>query len=245
MTHDILTIIWKEYNEFLHQRDSARTTLLMLLVPAVLIGVLFPLQTGASWVETPVSIISMAWLPLILVMNMISDAFAGERERHTIETLLATRLPDRAILFGKMIAAMGYALSMTVVVFLLGTATVNIVHGDGTFLFFPLRYIVVSAVVCFLMAWFMAGAGMLVAVRAKTVKQAHQILSFGFIALWFIPMILIQIFPKETVRAALEPLKAIGPRNVLIAAVSFFFVLDCVLTLLAVKRFKREKMIGE
>ncbi len=35
---------------------------------------------------------------------MITDSIAGERERQTLETLLASRLPDRAIVLGKIIA---------------------------------------------------------------------------------------------------------------------------------------------
>ena len=36
---------------------------------------------------------------------MIADGIPGERERHTLETLLASRLSDRSILLGKVMAA--------------------------------------------------------------------------------------------------------------------------------------------
>jgi ABC-2 type transport system permease protein len=48
--------------------------------------------------------IMSASLPLALSGVMIIDSFAGERERQTLETLLASRLPDQAILLGKVIA---------------------------------------------------------------------------------------------------------------------------------------------
>ena len=32
------------------------------------------------------------WFSLLLVINVVADSFAGERERHTLETLLASRL---------------------------------------------------------------------------------------------------------------------------------------------------------
>jgi ABC-2 type transport system permease protein len=50
-----------------------------------------------------VAILSAAF-PLALAGIMITDVLAGERERHTLETLLASRLPDRAIMLGKVIA---------------------------------------------------------------------------------------------------------------------------------------------
>ena len=68
-------------------------------------GVFLPLQNGASWVTSPITMVYWAWMPLMLVTGVIADSFAGERERHTLETLLASRLPDRAILLGKVAAA--------------------------------------------------------------------------------------------------------------------------------------------
>lgn len=47
----------------------------------------------------------LAGLPLVLSAIMIAESLAGERERRTLETLLASRLSERAILLRKMSAA--------------------------------------------------------------------------------------------------------------------------------------------
>ena len=45
----------------------------------------------------------------MMVSSLVADSFAGERERHTLETLLASRLPDRAILAGKLLVPVAVA----------------------------------------------------------------------------------------------------------------------------------------
>ena len=88
MMQDILTIVWKEYKEFVRQRGSLRGTVMVMVVPALILGVLFPFQTGRMWMESPLQLASWVWVPLLMVATMIADSFAGERERHTLETLL-------------------------------------------------------------------------------------------------------------------------------------------------------------
>src|SRR5438045_4186121 len=98
MATDLSTVIWKEWKEFLSQRS----TLLSMLVFLVIFAVLLPYQAGAGWVESPLGVVNLLFMPLFFVLTVIADAFAGERERHTLDTLLASRLSDRAILFGKL-----------------------------------------------------------------------------------------------------------------------------------------------
>ena len=55
-----------------------------------MLGIVTPLQMGSLWLTSP---LMLAYWPLLssgMVSTLIADAFAGERERHTLETLLAT-----------------------------------------------------------------------------------------------------------------------------------------------------------
>ena len=71
------------------------------------LGIFIALQIGPSWVTSEVALYWL-WLPLLQMTGMIAESIAGERERRTLETLLASRLDDRAILFGKLLAALAY-----------------------------------------------------------------------------------------------------------------------------------------
>ena len=135
MISDILTVIWKEAKEYTQQRGSSRGTALMIVVPLLILGIVMPLQFGKAWIQSPVSLIAWAWIPLLLAIQIIADSIAGERERHTLETLLASRLSDTAILLGKLFASMLYALVMTFLIIITGIITVNLRFFGGGIIF--------------------------------------------------------------------------------------------------------------
>jgi len=97
---DIGTIMWKEWREIFAGsgiQQGWRGLRLVLLVG--IISILLPLRQGASWVDSPLPIFFDAfYIPFALLITTAANAFAGERERHTLETLLASRLSDKAIL---------------------------------------------------------------------------------------------------------------------------------------------------
>ena len=124
MISDILTVLWKEVREFSQQRGSSRGTALMLGIPILILGIVMPLQFGKAWIESPISLIAWSWIPLFLAINVIADSIAGERERHTLETLLSSRLSDTSILFGKFFASMFYALFLTFLI----VVTLSLIH---------------------------------------------------------------------------------------------------------------------
>ena len=123
-TADVLAVASKEWRALLGQRGFRGKTGIVLFLAAF--GIILPLQAGRAWITSPSLAIAWSWVPMFLVSTVIADAFAGERERHTLETLLATRLSDNAILFGKIVAAIGYAGAMTLASLLLGEVAVNL-----------------------------------------------------------------------------------------------------------------------
>ena len=100
MIADIWTVIWKERKSLFRHRGSRLRAVFNLLIPVGLVAIYFPLGEGHNWVSSPVALFALI-IPMLLVGTTVPDAFAGERERHTLSTLLASRLPDRAVLFGK------------------------------------------------------------------------------------------------------------------------------------------------
>lgn len=94
MLADIYTVMWKEWKE-MYQGTSNASAVISLLMWAGISGIVFPLMTGTAWVSTPVPILFWSWLTLFLVSTMAAGSFAGERENHTLETLLASRLSYR------------------------------------------------------------------------------------------------------------------------------------------------------
>ncbi len=128
--NDIWTMIWKETKDSVLQ--GGRTALIRPLLVIGVLGILLPLRLGLQWLAlTPTVIVVVLYIPFIIIISFVGDAIAGERERHTLETLLASRMPDRAILLGKVIVMVGYAWGMALVGLLLGLVVANLSKGQG------------------------------------------------------------------------------------------------------------------
>ncbi|MFC1573961.1 ABC transporter permease [Candidatus Latescibacterota bacterium] len=238
-----MTVVWKEWREFLRQRGTIRGTISMLLIPSVILGVLFPWQTGRIWVESSLSLATWVFVPIFIVATMIADSFAGERERNTLETLLASRLSDSTILYGKIAAAMCHALVMTFIVVTLGLLTVNIFHGEGELILFSFRTLAGGITVCILVACFASSAGVLVSLRAATVRQAQQTLSIAIVFLAFMPGIIIQMLPSSIKLVIGTFIESTGTTRIIITAFIVFLFLDLFLLRVARRRFRRTKLI--
>ena len=98
-------------------RRSLRSLLTGVVAPALQDGLLSRADT-----------IMMLYVvfPCMLAASVCGDAFAGERERRTLETLLATPLSEFSILVGKLAAAVCFVLAVSGASFAAGLATVSI-----------------------------------------------------------------------------------------------------------------------
>jgi ABC-2 type transport system permease protein len=246
MIHDMLTVMWKEWKGLFRYQGSLRTVLLNLLVPVGMLGIFLPLQEGRGWVSSPLALIGAGLIPALLVGMKIPDSFAGERERHTLGTLLASRLPDRAILFGKVAAAVAYGWGMTIVVLLIGLVTVNVTHWEGHLLLYSPTIALAGVVLSLLVAVLMAGAGVLISLRSATVQGATQTLIFAILVL---PMVLQVAFMfalgagpegKALIRQILVTL---GSPQVVLTFFAALALVDVALLLAATARFQRARLI--
>jgi ABC-2 type transport system permease protein len=242
MMADIFTVAWKELREMLIQGDPRGRSKLSLLIVVAVFGVLIPLQNGRAWVDSPLSIIVWGWMPFLWVSGIVADSFAGERERHTLEALLATRLSDRAILFGKLLAALLYGFVLTWAILLVSLVTVNVAFGQGELLIFPLPLSLAALSFSILISGLAASIGVLVSLRAGSVRQAQQMMSIGMFVL-FIPFMLIQFIPANLLQSLGETLKRTDPALAAIWVTGGLLILDVVLIAIGMRLFQRSKLI--
>lgn len=242
MITDIFTIMWKEARELLMQRSGLRGGWIGLLVLIAVFGIMMPLQSGREWLIAPTTILLWAWVPFILVNSVVADSFAGERERHTLETLLASRLSDRAILLGKISAAIAYGWGVTLIGLLVALVTINIAFGEGELLIFPLQIGAAIVTLSFLVAWLAAGLGVLVSLRAASVRQAQQTLSLAFLFL-FIPLFLIPLLPESLRDTVSRAASGMDIQIVGIIVVALLLVVDLVLLATGMRLFNRARLI--
>ncbi len=232
---DIWTMMWKESKDVLFQ-GGWRSLIRPLFVIGIM-GIYLPLQFGSQWVDlTPIGMVLLLWIPFFVVISFIGDAIAGERERHTLETLLASRMPDRAILLGKVVATVLYAWGMGVLSLLLGLLLVDLFRTQGNWMFYPLDLFVDALVLILLASVLGTSAGVLISLRVATVRQAQQILSIGTIVFVFGVTFVLRAVPANV-------FSSLTYAQFLLIAMAFLVVLDAILLGLALVSFQRSRLI--
>jgi len=240
---DVFTVAWKEWRELLQLGGSHRGGRFSLVILIGVFGVFLPLQAGADWVQSPATVFYWGWVPLMLVGSAVADSFAGERERHTLETLLASRLPDSAILLGKMFAAVTYGWGLVLIMLVLSLVTVNLSARTGPLLMFPWRFAVGAPLLALLGSGLAATAGVLVSLRAPTVRQAAQTLNVGVLLLIFVPVLGMQALPDSLKAQMAARAMAIGVDGLLWVSAGLLALLDLSLLAVAFARFRRSRLV--
>jgi len=232
---DILTMVWKESKDVFFQ--GGWKSLIRPLFVVGIMGIYLPLQFGPQWVDlTPIGMVLLLWIPFFVIISFIGDVIAGERERHTLETLLASRMPDRVILLGKVVTTVLYAWGMGVFSLLLGLVLVDLFRTQGNWMFYPLDLFVDALVLILLASVLAASAGVLVSLKVATVRQVQQILSVGTIVFVFGITFALQAVPANVV-------SSLTYSQFLLIAMAVIAVLDAIFLGLSLVSFQRSRLI--
>lgn len=234
--NDIWTMIWKETKDSVLQ--GGRSALIRPLLAIGVLGILLPWRLGLQWLElTPVVVVFALYIPFIIITSFVGDAIAGERERHTLETLLASRMPDRAILLGKVIVTMGYAWGMTLIGLLLGLVAANLSKGQGSWEFYTHGDLFLEALALSLLTSLLAtSAGVLISLRAATVRQAQQTLALSTLGLVGGGVLVLKVVPANVISSFTYP-------QILLIVIAVLAVLDAILLGVTLVRFQRSRLI--
>jgi ABC-2 type transport system permease protein len=242
VTSDIFTVAWKEWLEFRDQLIRFKRGGLSAPIVLLMLGVITPLQMGPLWLTSP---LMLAYWPLLssgMVSTLIADAFAGERERHTLETLLATRLTDSSILLGKVLAAILYGLLFTFANILVGVMTLSIRHYGEGIQAPEASHIVYMLLLVTLACSTLAGIGVFISLRAATVRQAQQTLGIIMMVLFIGPVLLFQFLSGEGRASLATRLATLGTGRLVLWASAILLAASTTLILMAMVRFRRGKL---
>ncbi|MBP7757299.1 MAG: ABC transporter permease [Anaerolineaceae bacterium] len=243
MIADIITLVWKEWKEIFLQKSNLRGGILSLAIFIGISGIFLPLQAGREWLSSPLGLFIWLWFSVFMVLSMVTDAFAGERERHTLETLLASRLSDQAILLGKIAASVIYGWGMSIASILLGAVTVNIAFREGGFAFYQTQVWLGGVVFSLLGCLLMSTLGVLVSLKAPTARAAYQKLSSILLVLFLVPTLGMNLVPEETQIKIMTYLATVNLAQVMGVAAIILLVVDVGLFFAARSRFQREKLL--
>ncbi|HET9623402.1 MAG TPA: ABC transporter permease subunit [Kofleriaceae bacterium] len=179
---DAWTVTRKELAEVFGDPLARRGAVIQSLLLVIGLGILVPRTTAPLWLAgRPEAILLFLMLPSIVAGSISADAFAGERERRTLETLLATPLSDASIVFGKAAAAILSAFTTGLCALLLAIVTVNVkVHPPGVFV--PSAAIWAGVLIgSFASSCFTTAIAIAMSLRIPVARSVQQMASLMFV----------------------------------------------------------------
>ena len=234
---DLGAVMWKERRSILRFRGS-RSRLLLTMLSPLLLATFFPWQWGPEWVSQVPPLVLAFIVPAILVGLTVPDSFAGERERHTLQTLLASRLPDRAILWGKLAVSLLFGWGVTLCMMLLTLVVLNIAFWDGQLIMYTLPIGLGSLALSFLTAFLTGGLGVLLSLRSETAQEAAQKL----MGLILVPAILVQVVFFAFQERMGQVIESINGPQALLIVLGVMLALAVAIILLAMRSFRRSRL---
>jgi ABC-2 type transport system permease protein len=251
MFNEIKAVALKEWLEFINQRGSVKATVLNTLLILVVTAIVFPTNIKNNDSEVISWIFNWCFLPSMLVLGMIPDSFAGERERHTLPTLLASGLSDSAIVLGKISVVVIYAWAFAIFFRLIVIAKVIILSNSKDLTFYHWNFFIIGIVASLLIAILTASQGILVSLNAVSVKQAYldSFLRFFVFTLllslsFTIVLATIVFLVPEQIRNSLRIFVFSINSTMAISTMLFIFaVLDTLSIVYVLWRFQRSKLI--
>jgi len=172
-------------------------------------------------------------IPLMASSVIASDSFAGEKERKTIEALLATPISDGELFLGKTLVSFVPSMMVTVVSFLIYLTVVNMASFnvfDGRLLLPNLVWIMLVVGLAPTLALVSIGLTVMISARVKGFREAQQING-----LLMIPIL-------GLVFAQISGAAILGPAMV-VALIGIFAGLDIVVFSIGMRTFKREEIL--
>ncbi|HYI10669.1 MAG TPA: ATP-binding cassette domain-containing protein [Thermoanaerobaculia bacterium] len=239
---DILTIMRKEWSEMLSAAETgvSRRTATIAGIALLAIAAAFAASAGETLVQSPVTM-SVSMVAFLIVLAYVADSFAGERERHTLETLVASAIPDEALVLGKISAAVAYGWCAMMILMMVLLAGANFTAPGSMY---PLTSLAVAFLLVPLALLLFSVCGVWISLISPTVKAAQARVSVLFLGV-IVGMVLLQKFlPRDSLRQAAVLMKSeTGRMQMLLGQTIFLAALDLILVAFAMVRFRRSRMI--
>ena len=174
-------------------------------------------------------------IPLMASSVISSDSFAGEKERKTIEALLATPISDGELFFGKMLVSFIPSMIITIVSFVTYTLVFDIAtYGifNGMLLLPTIDWILLIFGLAPTVALASIGLTVMISAKVKGFREAQQIS-----VILLIPVLAL-VFGQASGALVFGSV-------VILALIGIFAVIDLVVFRVGVKLFRREEILSK
>jgi ABC-type Na+ efflux pump permease subunit len=173
-------------------------------------------------------------IPLMASSVISSDSFAGEKERKTIEALLATPISDGELFLGKMLVSFIPSMIITIISFVCYTIIFNVLtHSlyDGMVFLPTIEWILLIFGLTPTIALTSIGLTVLISAKVKGFKEAQQIS-----VVLLIPVLAL-IFGQAMGAIIFGPI-------IILALIALFGVIDFIIFKAGIRLFRREEILS-
>jgi len=244
---DTYTVWKKEIRELISSYNSIRSFILRCGFFLAFFGVFLPLRQKELWLEGLVPGLILASVPFFVSNWFIADSIAGERERKTLETLLATRLSCGCIVIGKILAALMLSWLFTITTMVLSLVTLNFVTKSDSIFLYPAFTVICASITSLATGLFIIAIGIFISMKASSVREAQQSLGIPilvfFLLTGFVLPEIIELIPESTGLRLLNTLDRIDPMGMLVTVSILLTGLDMLMILFLVSAFNRATVI--
>lgn len=198
-------------------------------------------------------VMAVGYGPLLAVFFAVTlgvEAFVGEKERKTIEVLLASPASDRELFAAKVAACTVFSLGLGVVMAAMGTVMLSIlawIYGKGLPAEDVGKTLMGSGLLLISLSVPFTCVGAIISSRVNTVKAGAQI--FGIVMLvLFLSVMVISVALKEQLKPLIEALVVVAflPAWLKwVSGIALVGVLDWVTLSAGASVFNREKMLTD
>lgn len=243
MIDEILIVARKEFIETLTNPKSRRQTLITLVVTVAIVDVAPAFLIQRYWPNVGIAFALALFSLVITPMMTTADSIAGERERHTLETLLATRLSDTAIVLGKILALVTISVGSALLMLFQAIIVLSAIFGNWGAVPLLLAAILGVTLVGVVASVFLCSIGVLVSMRAQTVQGAQQALAFTMMPLFMLPGLAMPLLGTERVLALLDSSPQLPPLFLIGLVALAILGLDVMLLALVARAFRRPRVM--
>jgi ABC-2 type transport system permease protein len=174
-------------------------------------------------------------IPLMASSVISSDSFAGEKERKTIEALLATPISDGELFLGKMLVSFIPSMIVTIISFAVYTAVFDVMsYGifNGMLLLPTMDWMLLILGLAPTVALASIGLTVMVSAKVKGFREAQQIS-----AVLLIPVLAL-VVGQATGAVIFGPM-------VILALIGVFALIDFAVFRIGVRLFRREEILSK
>jgi ABC-2 type transport system permease protein len=242
-SNQVAAIVWKEWRETLRMDQGIRSVSLRILFIS-LFGVVLAWKKGVGFGRDLSTIALLVEFTILPALPLAPDSFAGERERHTLETLLASSVGESEILVGKLLAMLGVGVLFAIIACGVDIAVVGLRFGIRTLLGIDYEIVGAGLLLGALSAAVVLGIGILISMYTRTVRAANQILAYTLVGLIFLGGAAVRALPPSWLASidAWRVQTAIGIQFILVILALMGFAL--LVLGFAFIRFKRTALLA-